>query len=252
MKALVLAVALALAPESPPPASPSASYLVERLGHDALVRMYAPGVPALSRDDKRVAWHLTLAAHAGEDIAYDQLGWDTVALKRLLEGVYLLGREGHAEPGSFDARLAEYLTRFYSQSGNHNQVTGQKFVPAFTPEQLEAAALRAFKAGAPWGLADEAALGAWLAAVKRSLFEAGFEPQLTSKAPPAGQDLLTASSNTAYGRDVTLKELEGFAEKNPLNSRVVKEKGALVERVFRAGTAGARCRPGCTRRSSRA
>jgi dipeptidyl-peptidase-3 len=245
MKALFLAVALAATPRpapSPVPSTPPTEaaaqpFLVERLGHDAIVRMYAPGVPALSRDEKRVAWYLSLAAHAGEEIAYDQLGWDTVALKRLLEGVYLFGREGHAGPGSFDAKLADYLARFYGQTGNHDQTTGQKFVPAFTPAELEAAALRALKAGAPLGVKDEAALKAWLGGLKPSLFDAGFEPQLTSKAPPPGQDLLTASANTAYGRGVTLKDLEGFPEKHPLNSRVVKVDGKLVEQVFRAGTA---------------
>jgi dipeptidyl-peptidase-3 len=244
MKALFLAVALAATPQpapSPVPSTPPTEaaaqpFLVERLGHDAIVRMYAPGVPALSREEKRVAWYLSLAAHAGEEIAYDQLGWDTVALKRLLEGVYLFGREGHAGPGSFDAKLADYLARFYGQTGNHDQTTGQKFVPAFTPAELEAAALRALKAGAPLGVKDEAALKAWLGGLKPSLFDVGFEPQLTSKAPPPGQDLLTASANTAYGRGVTLKDLEGFQEKHPLNSRVVKVDGKLVEQVFRAGT----------------
>jgi dipeptidyl-peptidase III len=243
MKALFLAAALAANPQpartpasSTPPAEAAQPFLVERLGHDAIVRMYAPGVPALSRDEKRVAWYLSLAAHAGEEIAYDQLGWDTVALKRLLEGVYLFGREGHAEPGSFDAKLADYLARFYGQTGNHDQTTGQKFVPAFTPAELEAAAVRALKAGAPLGVKDEAALKTWLGGLRPSLFDAGFEPQLTSKAPPPGQDLLTASANTAYGRGVTLKDLEGFQEKNPLNSRVVKVDGKLVEQVFRTGT----------------
>ncbi|PTL84417.1 peptidase [Vitiosangium sp. GDMCC 1.1324] len=240
MKALFLAAVLAVTPQtkpSPPSTDSSAqTFFVARLGHDAIARLYAPGVPTLSRDEKRVAWYLTLAAHAGEEIAYDQLGWDTVALKRLLEGVYLFGREGHAESGSFDAKLADYLARFYGQSGNHDQVTGQKFVPDFTPAELEAAALRALKAGAPFGVKDEAELKAWLGGLRPSLFDAGFEPQLTAKTPPAGQDLLTASANTAYGRGVSLKDLEGFQEKNPLNSRVVKVDGKLVEQVFRAGT----------------
>ncbi|MCY1073585.1 dipeptidyl-peptidase 3 family protein [Archangium lansingense] len=247
MKALFLAAALAATPQparTPASSTPAAeatsstaqSFFVARLGHDAIVRMFAPGVPALSRDEKRVAWHLSLAAHAGEEIGYDQLGWDAVALKRLLESVYLFGREGHAEPGSFDAKLADYLARFYGQTGNHEQTTGQKFVPDFTPAELEAAAVRALKAGAPLGVKDEAALKAWLGGLKPSLFDADFEPQLTSKAPPPGKDLLTASANTAYGRGVTLKDLEGFQEKNPLNSRVVKVDGKLVEQVFRAGT----------------
>ena len=48
--------------------------------------------------------------------------------------------------------------------------------------------------------------------------------------------MLTASANTAYGPGVTLKDVERFQEKNPLNSRVVKENGKLVEQIFRAAT----------------
>ncbi len=63
MKALFLAVALAATPQAKPaPTSPAQPFLVSRLGHDAIVRMYAPGVPALSKEEKRVAWHLTLAS----------------------------------------------------------------------------------------------------------------------------------------------------------------------------------------------
>lgn len=242
MKPLLLAAVLAAAPQ---PAKPDANpFLAERYGDVAVARVFAPGVAGLSPAEKRVAWHLTLAAHAGEDIAYDQLGWKLVPLKHLLEGVYLFGREGQGGPGSFDAKLTEYLVLFYGHTGNHDQVTSQKFVPAFTPAELEAAALRAFKAGAPLGVKDEAGLKALLTDLKPTLFDANFEPYTTSKTPPPGQDLITASANTAYGQGVTLKDLEGFEEKYPLDSRVVKADGKLVEQVFRAGTPDGKVKPG--------
>ena len=50
---------------------------------------------------------------------------------------------------------------------------------------------------------------------------------------------------------MTLKDLEGFEEKNPLNSRVVKVDGKLVEQVFRAGTPEGNVSRGSTRRSCR-
>ncbi|WP_370458969.1 peptidase [Aggregicoccus sp. 17bor-14] len=231
------------------PASAAAPprFVLAHVGPDAVTQLYAPGAADLSPQEKQVAWHLTLAAHAGEEIAYDQLGWRLVSVKQLLEGVYLFGLEGKpgsAAAGSFDAKLTEYLLRFYGHTGNHDQVTSQKFVPAFTPAQLEAAALRAFAAGAPFGVSDEAGLKAWLKELGPTLFDAKFEPLVTSKAPPPGQDLLTASGNTAYGRDVKLKDLEGFQEKYPLNSRVVKVEGKLQERVFRTGTPDGKVAPG--------
>ncbi|HLL00276.1 MAG TPA: peptidase [Myxococcaceae bacterium] len=238
MNALLLAAVLAVSPQANPSAGTAAKanpFLKARSGNTAIAQMFAPGVAQLSAEDKRVAWHLTLAAHAGEEIAYDQLGWRVVELKRLLEGVYLFGLEGPGGPGLFDQRLTSYLERFYGHSGNHDHVTGQKFVPTFTSGELSAAAVRAFRAGAPFGVQDERALSEWLKSLQPTIFDASFEPSLTSKSPPQGQDLITASANTAYGPGVTLAEVEGFKEKNPLNSRLVKVNGKLVEQVFRAG-----------------
>ncbi|RKH76312.1 peptidase [Corallococcus sp. AB045] len=260
MKPLLLAAVLAAAPATPqkspaPDAGltqaaqpsltvPGGKFLRARSGNTAVAQMFAPGIAELSLAEKRVAWSLTLAAHAGEDIALDQLGWKLVPAKQLLEGVWLFGRDAQSAASGFDGKLADYLLRFYGHGGNHDSTTGQKFVPAFTAEQLAAGASRALKAGAPWTVKDEAALQAWLQDLTPTLFDASFEPQLTSKAPPPGQDLLTASSNTAYGPGVTEKDLVGFKEKYPLNSRVVKQDGKLTEQVFRAGTPDGKVKPG--------
>jgi dipeptidyl-peptidase-3 len=237
MNALLLAAVLAASPQAKPTtgAAPANPFLKARSGNTAIAQIFAPGVAELSAEDKRVAWHLTLAAHAGEEIAYDQLGWRVVELKHLLEGIYLFGLEGAGGPGLFDQRLTSYLERFYGHSGNHDTVTGQKFVPEFTAGELEAAAVRALRAGAPLGVTNERDLSVWLKALRPTIFDASFEPSLTSKSPPPGQDLITASANTAYGPGVTLAEVEDFKEKFPLNSRVVKVNGKLVEQVFRAG-----------------
>lgn len=246
---LFLAAALGLcaltAHAAPAPAAPAPAanpFLKQRLGSLAVAQLFAPGAAQLSKADQRVAWHLALAAHAGEPIQYDQLGWDNLELKHLLECVHLFGAADPKAP--FAQKLSEYLVRFYGQSGNHDLVTGAKFVPAFTPAELEQHALAALKAGAPLAAQDEAGVKAQLARLQRALFDATFEPQLTAKAPPPGKDLLTASSNTAYGRDVTLEDLKGFQEKHSLNSRVVKENGKLVEQVFRAGTPDKKLAPG--------
>jgi dipeptidyl-peptidase III len=248
------AAALAAQASAPKNAAPKAAaksgdeprrYVRSRVGPDAITQLYAPGAAELSAAEKHVAWHLTLAAHAGEEIAYDQLGWRLVSLKQLLEGVYLFGLDGAAaKAGGFDQKLTDYLLRFYGHTGNHDQVTGQKFLPAFDAKQLKAAALRALQAGAPFDVRDEAGLDAWLKELQPTLFDPKFEPQLTSKTPPAGQDLLTASSSTSYGRDVRLADLKGFEEKYPLNSRVVKSGGKLQEHVFRSGTPDGKVAPG--------
>ena len=65
-------------------------------------------------------------------------------------------------------------------------------------------------------------------------FDPAVDPMVTSKTPPAGQDILAASANNLYV-GVTMKDLEGFKERHPLNSRLVKQDGKLVEEVYRVG-----------------
>src|SRR6185436_8581832 len=68
----------------------------------------------------------------------------------------------------------------------------------------------------------------------RVFFDADFEPMVTSKTPGEDQDILESSANNLYD-GVTMADLEGFEEKNQLNSRLVKEKGELVEEVYKVG-----------------
>lgn len=213
---------------------PAREYVLQRLGTQVIAQAYADRFNELSLNERKIAWYLSLASHAGEDIAYGQLGWNLPAVKRLLEGIYVYGLEG-ADP-HFQKAFAEYLTRFYAHTGNHETDSSQKFLPPFTQAELDAAALRAFKNGNPFGVKDEAALNTWLTELRPTIFDPAFEPYATSKVALPGKDILTSSANTNYGKDVSLKDLEGFKEANALNSRVVKQNGKLVEQVYRAGT----------------
>ena len=49
-----------------------------------------------------------------------------------------------------------------------------------------------------------------------------------------GKDILAASANNLYV-GVTMADLDGFEERHPLNSRLVKQDGKLVEEVYRVG-----------------
>ena len=79
--------------------------------------------------------------------------------------------------------------------------------------------------------------------LRPSLFDPNFEPTITAKTPPAGLDILQASANNFYS-GVTLADLKNFTEHYPLNSRLAKVNGRLVEEVYRAGTPDGRVPPG--------
>ena len=65
-------------------------------------------------------------------------------------------------------------------------------------------------------------------------FDAAVDPVVTNKTPGRGVDILEASANNLYD-GVALADLDGFVEQYPLNSRLVKRDGRLVEEVYRVG-----------------
>ncbi|HZP47696.1 MAG TPA: hypothetical protein VFB07_04135 [Vicinamibacterales bacterium] len=229
-------------------AQPPASPLVERVRDTGFIQLRADSFSQLTPSQQAVAYWLTQAAIAIDPIIYDQLSQYGIREKRLLEGVM-----AHSEgiPPEVLGRIREYALLFFANRGNHNENTSQKFLPAFTFDEWQDAALRAQAHGAFKGgyadlppLADAAALRRELGDLRASLFDANVEPMATTKTPAPGKDIIQASSNTFY-RGVTLAELKNFKEQYPLNSRVVKgADGTIREEVYRAGTKDGRVAPG--------
>ena len=58
-----------------------------------------------------------------------------------------------------------------------------------------------------------------------------------------GKDIVQSSANNFY-LGVSLADLKGFNERYRLNSRVIMDKGKLIEQVYRAGTPDGRVPPG--------
>ena len=57
---------------------------------------------------------------------------------------------------------------------------------------------------------------------------------VTNKTPGEGGDILRDSANNLYD-GVSMADLDGFVERYPLNSRLAKRDGQLVEEVYRVG-----------------
>jgi dipeptidyl-peptidase-3 len=223
------------------------SPLVERVEDTGFIQLQAPSFDQLDSKQKAVAYWLTQAAIAIDPIIYDQLSRFGLRQKRVLEGI--VAHHTTVPPATFNT-LRSYSLLFWANRGNHNEMTGQKMIPAFTFEELQDAALKAQAAGAfqtPSGdlppLATAEALKKELADLRPSLFDAAFEPMTTAKTPPPGKDILQASSNNFY-ENVSVADLKTFQEAYPLNSRLVKDAKGLHEEVYRAGTADGRIPPG--------
>ena len=223
-------------------AEPAAkSSLVERIGADGFIEVEAEGFRTLTPRQKELVWWLTQASIAIDPIIYDQLSRFGLREKYILD---LIASHPQAVDAASRKKIAEYTALFWSNHGNHNDVTARKFVPEFTPAELEKAALAALKA-AKGARLTAPQMKKELAELQPTIFDPEFEPQLTAKNPRAGLDIIQGSANNFYGPGVTLKDLEAFKESHPLNSRVIKRAdGTLEEEVLRAGTPDGKVKPG--------
>ncbi|HEX3704940.1 MAG TPA: hypothetical protein VHU82_16545 [Vicinamibacterales bacterium] len=217
-----------------PPQSAAPSdrrYLLERIDEAAVVQLYADGFADLPRAERVLVWHLYQAALAGRDIFYDQRYAHNLEMRDLLEAILTSGRDVDA---ATRAEIERYTKLFWINSGPYNNLTSRKFVLGCTPAALAAAAHAACDAGGVMPLARGESLDDLLRRLAPMFFDADFEPTVTSKTPGAGNDILTSSANNLYV-GVTMADLDGFEEKYPLNSRLVRAGRGLVEEVYRVG-----------------
>jgi dipeptidyl-peptidase III len=239
-----------IAVATPAPCQPdkAGAVLVERVGDTAFIQLHAPSFQALSARQQALAYWLTQASIAIDPIIYDQLSAYGLQEKRLFEEI--MAHPQGIDPAAM-TKIAEFAKLFWANRGNHNDLTSQKFLPAFTFEQLEKAALMAQQNGAfRTNYADlpplktPADVTRELESLRASLFDPAFEPMVTVKSPVGGKDTIQASSNTFYS-GISLDDLKGFQARYPLNSRVVKGMDdKLTELVYRAGTPDGKVPPG--------
>ena len=206
-------------------------YLLERVDDAAVVQLYADGFADLSLGEKTLVWHLYQAAIAGRDIFYDQRHAHNLEMRDVLEAI--LTHPAGVAPETL-AEIQRYTKLFWINSGPYNNLTARKFVLACTPDALAAAAYAAERAGAAFPLQTNETLDLLLARLRPHFFDARVDPMVTAKTPAPGADILASSANNLYV-GVTMKDIEGFREVYPLNSRLVKRNVTLVEEVYRVG-----------------
>ena len=211
------------------PASGDRKYLLERVDDAAVVQLYADGFAALPLREKTLIYHLSQAAVAGRDIFIDQKHRSALEMRGVLEAI-LTHPEG--VDGATLSEIQRYTKLFWINNGPYNNLTARKFVLKSTPAAFAAAAQSAAKAGATFPTQSGESIDALLARLQPMFFDASVDPIVTNKTPGPGKDILTASANNLYF-GVNLADIKGFAEKYPLNSRLVKQNGKLVEEVYK-------------------
>jgi len=216
---------------APKQATMDRKYLLERIGEAAVVQVYADGFAGLPAREKMLIWHLYQAAIAGRDIFFDQRYAHSLEMRDVLEAI--VSHKAAIDPAAF-ADIERYTKLFWINSGPYNNLTARKFVLSCSPAALAEAARAARKAGAVIPTKNGETLDQLLARLGPMFFDADVEPMVTSKTPPPGKDILAASANNLYV-GLSMKDLDGYEEAHPLNSRLVKQNGKIVEEVYRIG-----------------
>jgi len=214
-----------------PHTPPDRKYLVERVDDAAVAQLYADGFSALPLDQKLLIWHLYEAALAGRDIYYDQRYAHNLEMRDVLEEI--LTHAAGIDPATL-GEIERYTKLFWLNTGPHNNLTARKFVLKCTPDAFAGAVRAAARSGAAFPLHSGETIDALIRRMEPLFFDPAVDTIVTNKTPGDGKDLLEASANNLYV-GVSMKDLESFEETHPLNSRVVKKNGRIVEEVYRVG-----------------
>lgn len=217
------------------------NYIVDQFADLQILRYQVPGFENLSLRQKQLLYHLSEAALMGRDILFDQNGRYNLVIRRTLEAVY---QYGTVDKSSADYQAFEvYLKRVWFANGIHHHYGEDKFIPGFSEAFFDASVRSVDASLLPLKVGET--VDTLLARLKPVIFDPTVMPKRTVQS--GDTDWIQASANNYYGEDVTQAEVEAFYGKMKaegdsrcplsygLNSRLEKENGQLVERVWKVG-----------------
>ncbi|WP_420551530.1 dipeptidyl-peptidase 3 family protein [Tenacibaculum aiptasiae] len=202
-------------------------YEVEQFADIKVLRYQIPGFDQLTLKEKKLVYYLTQAGLAGRDIMWDQNYRHNLEIRTALEKV---NNEFKGDRTSQDFKnFTTYLKRVWFSNGIHHHYSNDKIKAEFSKEYLE-------------GLLKETNT-----TISPEALDVIFNDKDMKKVnKKAGVDNVLASAVNFYGPEITNKDVEDFyatAYKGPenqpieagLNSKLVRENGKLVEKVWKSG-----------------
>ena len=215
-------------------------YSVDKFADIEILRYRVPDFEQLSLKQKELVYFLNQAALEGHDILYDQNNKHNLCIRRTLEAVYQ-NYKGDRKSADFE-HLTTYLKRVWMGTGIHHHYSEDKFIPEFNAAYFTKVVKSIPTAKLP--LSKGETVDALITKLTPVIFDPAVYPKRTNQA--AGVDLIKTSANNYYGDGVTQAEVEAFYgkmkdpnDKEPisygLNSKLVKEKGVLVEKTYKVG-----------------
>ena len=203
------------------------NFFAEQFEDIKVLRYQIPGFDQLSLQQKKLVYFLTEAGLAGRDIMYDQNYRHNLSIRRALEKVYI-NYKGNRDTEDWN-NFEVYLKRIWFANGIHHHYSNDKFNPNFSRDYLNR-------------LLSETG-----SELNSEAFEVIFNDIDSKKVNrDASKGLVLGSAVNFYGDDVTENDVDNFYSslKSPdpkkplslgLNSKLVKEDGKLIEKVYRVG-----------------
>jgi dipeptidyl-peptidase-3 len=196
-----------------------------------------PGWEELTLQQKTLAYYLYEAALAGRDIIYDQLGKHNLEVRKTIEAIYshYTGSKSGEEWKAFET----YAGRVWFSNGIHHHYASDKILPEFTEAYFSDLIQNTDASLLP--LQEGETKEDLLKRLKPVLFDKNYHAKKVNLKD--GIDNIVGSANNFY-EGVTQKEVEAFYATFPnsdhepewgLNSKLVKENGKLVEKVWKVG-----------------
>ena len=216
------------------------NYHVDRFADIEVLRYKVPDFEKLSLQQKKLIYFLSEAAIEGRDILFDQNNKYNLVIRKTLEAVFL-NYAGDRQCNEYKA-LETYLKRVWFANGIHHHYATDKFTPDF-PEVYFRLSVKSL----PSNVLPLDQYDGNVDKLLDTICPVIFNPDLYAKRvnQQEGIDVIKNSANNYY-EGVTEKEVDDFyasqkvdGDETPIsygmNSKLVKEDGKLVEKVWKIG-----------------
>lgn len=213
-------------------------FLSEQFADLRIMRYQIPGFEELSLNQKELIYYLSEAAIAGRDIIFDQNYKYNLAVRRTLEEI-LKNYDGDRQTESWN-QFNIYLKRVWFSSGIHHHYSTDKFIPEF--DQAYLSTLMNNSPDAVFPMQEGQDLGGFIGWISEVIFDPNVAPKRICS--NTEMDLIEHSACNFY-EGVSQSEVDNYyqsirieGDTTPisygLNSKVVKENGVVVEKVYSA------------------
>ncbi len=225
-------------PEAPPEATRGFEHRTEQFADNQILRYEVPGFEQLSTEKKLLLYYLYEAALSGRDIIYDQKYRYNLTIRHTLEAIW---RSFKGDRNADDYRhFITYTKQVWFARGIHHDYSGIKYKPEFSQEFFATAVRGSDQTLLP--LREGETVDQLIERLTPLLFDPTIDAKRVNRAD--GVDKVKTSAVNFYEGVTEQEVLAFYSERSKgdgptpvshgLNSKLVKENGKLVEKVWRA------------------